>query len=92
MSARTYAMLTQQQIAEKYHVERYEVSLAISQAGIEPEGTVKGKKKLLKTYHEGMVADALYQYFKAREDNHNRQALKWRMKANAVEAIAEGRN
>lgn len=81
------ALLTQSQIADKYGVQLYEVSIALREASVEPEGETPGKKRPLKTYCECDAVAALLRYFEARKAALRERADDWGRRATAIEQI-----
>ena len=76
-------LMTQKDLAEKYHEDRAVITRILKKAGIEPVDTTKEKypKNL---YPEYPAAVAIRDYYMERQRNLERRASGWREAANNV--------
>ena len=86
----TINLMTQKQLAEKYHVDGTTISTALAMADVPPATTTKAlAKKPCKLYDERLAVKALLDLFKRRMDSSVQMAEKWRARIDKIAYIYE---
>ena len=83
-------LMTQQQLAEKYHVDSTAISTALAMANVSPAATTKAlSKKPRKLYDENLAVLALVKMYQRRKDNHIQTADEWQERIDRIKHIFE---
>lgn len=84
-------LISQQELAEKYHCDQGTVSLALSMAGVFRKNAKNAiaKGHVRYQYEEREAAGALQRLFRKRAENYRAEAEKLETKARRVEVIYE---
>ena len=73
------ANMTQQQISELFNMPLPDVNIAIKKWGVQPVGTVRGRRKDLSLYDVQSAGEAVIQYY-ANSMNYHRRIVNERVK------------
>lgn len=83
-------LMTQAQLAEKYHVDQTAVSTALAMADVPPATTTKAlSKKPRKLYAERHAVMALIKLYQRRRDGHIQNADDWQERIETIKHIFE---
>lgn len=83
-------LMTQQQLADKYHVDATAISSALAMANVPPATVSKAlSKKPRKLYDEKLAVMALTKLYQRRKENHMQTADEWQARIDRINHIYE---
>ena len=86
----TVNLMTQHQLADKYHVDTTAICNALAMADVPPATVSKAlSKKPRKLYDEKLAVMALTKLYQRRKENHMQTADEWQARIDRIKHIYE---